>query len=265
MPLSLLLAAALGTPLRYELREYEPAADPAATVIVGAARFTVLTPRLIRIEYDASGAFEDRATLAFVNRRLDVPDFTWDAARGVLATSALTLTYAGGAFTPDSLRVDPRPGSPFAHADAFGGWRFGMTSAADAGNLRGTYRTLDRTDNATLDCNARDGAYGRDHCEWGVVSRSGWALVNETGVPCLDAQHDWWADGAGKMLRNRDEHDLYLFAHGHDYTGALADLTAAGGKIPMMPRRNAGVWFTRWYDYAGMYAGARTPHWLKPS
>jgi alpha-glucosidase (family GH31 glycosyl hydrolase) len=23
-----------------------------------------------------------------------------------------------------------------------------------------------------------------------------------------------------------------------------------GGKIPMMPRRNAGVWFTRWYDYA---------------
>ena len=249
MPLSLLLAAALGTPLRYELRDYEPAADPAATIIVGAARFTILTSRLIRIEYDASGAFEDRATLAFVNRRLDVPDFTWDAARGVLTTSALTLTYTGGAFTPDSLRVDPRPGSPFAHADAFGGWRFGMTSAADAGNLRGTYRTLDGTDNATLDCNSRDGARGRDHCEWGVVSRSGWALVNETGVPCLDAQHDWWADGAGKMLRNRDEHDLYLFAHGRDYAGAIADLVAAGGDVPLLPRRSLGVWFTRWYDY----------------
>ena len=94
MPLSLLLAAALGTPLRYELRDYEPAADPAATIIVGAARFTILTSRLIRIEYDASGAFEDRATLAFVNRRLDVPDFTWDAARGVRRRTAQGCTRA---------------------------------------------------------------------------------------------------------------------------------------------------------------------------
>ena len=31
-------------------------------------RFTVLTPRLIRLEYNANGRFEDRATALVVNR-----------------------------------------------------------------------------------------------------------------------------------------------------------------------------------------------------
>lgn len=43
-------AAALydGAP-SYELRNYEPAADPSATVVSGNARFTVLTSKLIRM------------------------------------------------------------------------------------------------------------------------------------------------------------------------------------------------------------------------
>lgn len=243
----LLSSAALAAtpPTSFELESYQPAADPKATVVVGNARFTVLTERLIRMEFAESGLFEDRPTLAFVNRKLPVPAFKWDGAT-TLTTASLQLTYKGGVFTPSSLSVQPRSSS-----SAFKGWSFGMTSAADKGNLRGTFRTLDQAENVTLDCSVVEpGAhYGKPHCEWGVVSKSGWALVNETGVPCLDAADDWWADGAGKMLRNRDTHDLYLFAHGHDYAGALADLTAAGGKIPMMPRRNGGVWFTRWYDY----------------
>ena len=238
-------SAASPTTTRYELRDYVPAADYEAEHVVGEARFTVLSPQLIRMEYKDGAWFEDRATLAFVNRRQPVPPHRVDALSEnspfVLTTSHLKLTYAGGPFTSESLQVEPAAGA----TGAFKGWKFGMTSAADPGNLRGTYRTLDKRKNVTLDCNAN----GAAHCEWGVVSRSGWALVNETGVPCLDSTDDWWADASGKMLRNADAHDLYLFAHGHDYKAALRDLTAVGGQVPLLPRRNLGVWFTRWYDY----------------
>jgi len=236
----------LASPMRFELEPYEPKADAAATVMPNSkVRFTVLTPRLIRMEYSEGGAFEDRPTLAFVNRKQPVPTFDWtpEGGGGTLATDAVMLTYLGGAFSAETLHVQPRAG---AAPTGFKQWAFGMTSDNDAGNLRGTIRTLDGTKNISLNCN-HDDMHER-HCAWGVVSRSGWALVNETGVPCLDSD-DWWADGAGKMLRNVDTHDLYLFAHGHDYPGALADLRAVGGKIPVLPRRNFGVWFTRWYDY----------------
>ena len=89
-----------------------------------------------------------------------------------------------------------------------------MTSDSDPGNLRGTIRTLDGTGNLSLNCNQLT---PDRHCTWGVVSKSGWALVNETGVPCL-AGNDWWTDASGKMLRNQDDHDLYLFAHGGSYS-----------------------------------------------
>jgi alpha-glucosidase len=55
--------------------DYCPKADPAAIVIAGNARFTVLTPQLIRMEWSQDGVFEDNATLTFVNRLLPVPEF----------------------------------------------------------------------------------------------------------------------------------------------------------------------------------------------
>ena len=227
----LAVAATSASPLSYELHPYEPTADPAAIVTSGKARFTVLTPSLLRLEYSESATFEDHATLSFVNRKLPVPKFSWKA--GVLTTESLVLTYTGGPFSPTSLKVTP------ARPSAFTGWHFGMASDTDAGNLRGTLRTLDRKVNVSLDCSTRP---SDDHCAWGLVSRSGWALVNETGVPCLGPE-DWWADASGKMLRNADTHDLYLFAHGHDYMGALADYRLVGGRTPIIPRRNLGVWW----------------------
>ena len=52
-----------------------PVADPKAVVTIGNARFTILTPQLIRMEWSADGKFEDHASLVFINRRLPVPKF----------------------------------------------------------------------------------------------------------------------------------------------------------------------------------------------
>ena len=49
---------------------YNPVADPKAVVTHGNARFTVLTPQLIRMEWAADGKFEDHASLVFLNRKL---------------------------------------------------------------------------------------------------------------------------------------------------------------------------------------------------
>ena len=56
-----------------------PKADEAAVVIAGNARFTVLTPQLIRMEWSADGCFEDNATLTFVNACL-CPSTRWSGA-----------------------------------------------------------------------------------------------------------------------------------------------------------------------------------------
>ena len=76
----------------------DPVADPAAVVTSGNARFTVLTSRMIRIQYSASAKFEDRATFAIVNRRLPVPQFTTETADGYLyiRTADVTLRYKEG-------------------------------------------------------------------------------------------------------------------------------------------------------------------------
>lgn len=54
----------------------------------------------------------------------------------------------------------------------------------------------------------------------------------------------WWN---GSL---EDGSDWYLFAHGHDYRGALADYTAIAGPIAMPPRAAFGPWWSRYYAYS---------------
>ena len=88
--------------------ENDPVANPKAQVVSGNARFTVLTDRLIRMEWSENGKFEDNATLAIINRNLPVPAFTTaKSGSGVqIRTSAVTLNYSGnGRFDKENLSV----------------------------------------------------------------------------------------------------------------------------------------------------------------
>ena len=89
----------------------EPRANEKAVVLAGSnARFTVLTPQLIRMEWSEDGVFEDRASLAFINRNLEVPQFkvTKTAKKVVIKTSDVTLTYLVGnvPFNEANLKVE---------------------------------------------------------------------------------------------------------------------------------------------------------------
>src|SRR5690348_10535997 len=60
-----------------------PVADPKAVVVSGNARFTVLTPQLIRMEWAEDGKFEDHASLVFINRRMPVTQFKSTVVNGL--------------------------------------------------------------------------------------------------------------------------------------------------------------------------------------
>jgi len=61
--------------LSLSARSQNPVANPASQVTIGSARFTILTPSLIRMEWNEKAAFEDKASLVFINRNLPVTPF----------------------------------------------------------------------------------------------------------------------------------------------------------------------------------------------
>ncbi|MBQ9712598.1 MAG: DUF5110 domain-containing protein [Bacteroidales bacterium] len=222
--------------------EYDPVADPDAVVVSGNARFTVLTPRLIRMEWSEDGSVEDRATLGVVNRNLPVPEFSVKkTSKGLtITTSDLTLTYTGGKFDEKSLSIKmltPDPiGKPAPKKPQYTVWHPGMSSE---GNLLGTTRTLDRCDGENV----------IDPFDEGVVSRDGWAVLDESlrhvFVPIDSDWGNWVAERDGV-----DRQDLYFFGYGHDYMEAVSDFTLISGRIPMPPKYAFGYWWCRYWEYS---------------
>jgi alpha-glucosidase (family GH31 glycosyl hydrolase) len=224
--------------LRYELLPYEPRANASAVVVVGSARFTVLTDNVIRMEFDASGRFEDRATVAIVNRLLPVPAFVYQNSGSTLTikTKTLLLTYQiGQPFTASSLTIQSLTG-------AFANWAFTTQQAAT--NLLGTIRSLDLLGPVSLNCSVWVGQMvNREslHCEYGLISRDGWATIDDSTNWGLDS-FDFW------QSPNVDQVDLYFLGHGLDFKQALYDYSLLGGKTAMVPRYASGISWSRWYD-----------------
>ncbi len=219
---------------------YNPVANPQAVVTLGNARFTVLTPQLIRMEWAADGKFEDQPSFVFLNRRLPVPKFTHTEQNGKLTikTSALQLTYTGTdkftadnltiTFTLDGKQVTWHPGTP------------------DTGNLQGTTRTL-------------DGALGgktKEPIEPGLISRDGWTVVDDSTRPLFDSDNFNFTQGENspwpwvELRPAGDRQDWYFFGYGHDYKQALHDYVEVAGRIPLPPRFAFGAWWSRYWAYS---------------
>ena len=226
--------------------ETSPVASPKALVTVGKARFTVLTPQLIRMEWAADGKFEDHASFVFINRRLPVPKFDATApaasnGHGItITTSALKLHYSpsgDGKFTPDNLSIQLTVSGRQVN------WHPGLT---DPENLQGTTRTLD---------GAR-GSQTKEPLEPGLISRSGWALVDDSTRPLFDSADFNFPLGEKSpwpWVIERppgDRQDWYFFGYGHDYHQALGDYVKVAGRIPLPPRFAFGAWWSRYWAYS---------------
>lgn len=215
------------TPTLFERLRFRggPVANERSIVTSGHARFTFLTPRLVRLEWSETGEFEDRSTYAFPTRHAPAPNFItrYSGDTLIVTTDALELRYSGegAAFTPDNLAI------AFDLDGESITWTPGTPNPL---NLRGTRRTLD-------EC-AGDAALTE-----GLFSRAGWSLFD-------DSRNVVYAEGWVAPRPDHAVQDWYFFAFGHDYMGGLAEYTQFGGEIPLIPRYVLGAWWSRYWPYS---------------
>lgn len=242
--LALLMAAGATTAAAGETMN--PLADEAAVVTSGRARFTVLTDRMIRIQYSATGKFEDRATFAVVNRRLPVPQYTKreDETYLYIETQALTLRYRKGASIAANLKS---PNNLSITLQLNGRDVIWYPGKEDALNLKGTKRTLDTA----------SGDNQRPDLEDGIISRGGWALIDESpktkrGDGSTTFAFDGQVDGIDWLAEPVDANalDWYFMGYGHDYKGAIADYIRIAGRQPMPPLYALGYWYSKYQRYS---------------
>ena len=118
----------------------------ARDVVDGNARFEVITPTLIRLEYAGDGQFTDTPTFNVPSRDFAVPHYTTDVSNGwrEIRTDRLLLRYreGSGPFTPDNTSITlTGGGAPVtAHPSwpaAPGTCGFGAACQAEDGRLSG--------------------------------------------------------------------------------------------------------------------------------
>ena len=183
-------------------------------------RITVLTERLLRLEYSADGKFEDRATQMVLYRNFPQTEYrVIRTENGIeIQTSYLHLVYDEKDFSSSGLSIHVK-------GNVNNTWHYGEAIF----DLGGTARTLDGV----------DGEIGLDH---GVVSRNGFSLLDDSNSHVL--LEDGWIEP-----RKKGGKDLYFWGYGHDYKAAVADLLRLCGKTPMLPRFALGNWWSRFYRY----------------
>ena len=189
------------------------------------ARFTVISPGCIRLEYSSTGNFIDDRSLFAVNRSTDFHQFAVTTGQNetVIETSKLRLMYKpdGKSFSPDNLEIIVRIAKKEIR------WTPALTNTE---NLGGTLPTLDQV---AKELPLNDG----------LLSQNGWYLYDDSRRPLLT---DEWV----KQRPFDAGTDWYFFAYGFDYKAALHDLATISGKIPL-PRKYAfGSWYSRYWPYS---------------
>ena len=218
-------------------------AHPDAVVQGDTYRFTVLSDRLIRMEWAENGTFIDERTQLVVDRAFSVPTYSVVRLPGgglEIVTDSLLLRYDGREFSDGGLSVTLTRG---AVDDHYSVWRYGAEypqRLPHRGNLFGTARTLDLID-------------GPVDLERGLLATYGFTALDDSASVLLGAD-GWIAERPDAGPRGRK--DLYLFAHGRDYSAAMTDYLRLTGPIPLVPRAALGNWWSRFwpYDEAGYLA-----------
>ncbi|HVV75513.1 MAG TPA: TIM-barrel domain-containing protein [Mycobacteriales bacterium] len=211
---------------------------PHDAVRAGHARFEVLSPTLIRLEYAPDGHFENRPTMVALDRN-PISAFTTSRSHGVLTirTSALVLRYrvAGGRFGPTDLRVHSLDGTWSAP-----GWSKRSGPAESPRSILGGW------------IRALDDRQGPVPVHRALVDRGGWYLLKDSTDPLVTqgtaANH--WRPSFKVRHTAAGYQDGYFFGFQHDYEQALRDLRTLSGPAPLLPRTAFGVWFSRYHAYS---------------
>ena len=156
---------------------------------------------------------------------MPVPEFNvWEKDNDIhIETSRFHLIYSRQPFDASSILIRVLGGITRHQSE----WRYGEP----ANGLGGTASTL-------------DGANGRIPVGPGVLSRSGYAAIDDSNSMLFDG-HGWVAT----RRLGKERIDGYCFAYGLDYKAAIKALFTISGKQPLLPRWSLGNWWSRYHAY----------------
>ena len=205
----------------------------ANSIVEGQARFQVLVPALVRMEYSKTARFIDAPSVTVLKR--DWPTLTVKTRRDggwlVLDTGKLTIRYqiGSGAFTAGNLEVKWKD-EQGEHT-----WKPGDKDDKNLGGVSAIHDIAWRTEPVT---------------EAGPLSRNGYFLLDDSHTAIWDRASEW-VKARGD---DKNDQDWYLFVYGHNYQVMLRDLAELLGPVPMIPRYILGTW-------VGSRAGYSADEW----
>ena len=192
-------------------------------------RVTVLQDRLFRIENSDKGKFRDEATQSVWYRDMEKQTFTLQAedTQAVIQTARCRLVLKG------------------KREDCYIEWDGLQRPIDNAGNLKGTYRTLDACNGVT---NYPKMFSGNPEITQPVTLGNG--VCSTTGVAVFDDASSLTLGQDGEIKAERgDGTDEYVFAYGNDYRAAVRALYLITGNTPLVPRFALGNWWSRYHVY----------------
>lgn len=196
------------------LAETSGKANEENIIVNGNTRVTVLTDGLVRIEYSPNASFTDLPSQAVWYRHFDKVEFSTEK-KG----NSLFVKTAKADFCVNTQNGD------FSYAIIDGKKR----TNDSVYNLYGTTRTLDQT-------------FGPKKLDEGIISTSGVYAYDDSKTLLL-------TDDGILTEREKGSSDVYVFAYGDDYVGAINDFYKITGKPPLVPRYTLGNWWSRYKAY----------------
>ncbi len=195
-----------------------------SSVIQGARyRISVLTERLVRLEYNKNGVFNDLGTELVTFRNFEKPKFTVTDREGLVIE--INTKY----FKLEYMKEMPFNGNGINSAknlkvSVVGTENFWFYDHPEVKNYFGSNNVLDK--NPTNKINR------------GLYSLEGFVSIDDSNTLRLDENGTF-------ISPNPDSVDLYLFVYGKDFGFAMADYFKLTGMPSFIPRYALGNWWCR--------------------
>ena len=202
---------------------YNLLAEPASIISSNNYRITILSDRLVRLEYSSSGIFNNYETAIIKNRKFEVPEYTKQEDDTILKieTRYLTLSYV------KKMSFNSRTIKAVCKSN-LEEWYYGQKEVK---NFNSCSISLDNTTKLP-------------ELEKGLFSPTGIATIDDSYSLCFDENRN--IIGFNKP---KDYVDLYLFVYGKDFALCLKDYFTLTGYPDMIPRYALGNWWSKECEY----------------
>ena len=184
--------------------------------IGGCCRITVLTNRLIRVEYSAEKRFVDLASYAVWFRKFDDVQFS------VMEQGSTAIVETNEV----KFFINKNNGKPLFVEIKENGRKI---KCDNKGNLKGTCRTLDMT-------------FGKTKLTDGLITKNGIYVLDDSNSILIDENGNF-------QPREGNNKDLYIFAYEKNYRETIKAFYKISSPTPLIPRFALGVWWSRYHAY----------------